>query len=61
MKLQYNRVKPKTFKPNPLDEPKIFSIFAFLKAKLSLNRSKVRFGLTVLYCNKKKRRQNSAK
>ena len=58
--IQYNKVKPKTLKPNLLDEPKdisspeFFFIFAFLKPKLSLNRSKsagpLRFGLTVLYC-----------
>ena len=55
-------VKPITFKPNVLDEPKdisiqefFFSLFLlFFKSKLSLNRSKtanhLRFGLTVLYC-----------
>jgi len=56
----YNMVKPKTFKPNLLDEPKcisspeFFFIFAIFNPKLSLNRSKtadpLRFGLTVLYC-----------
>ena len=56
-------VKPKTFKPNLLDEPKDMSILEFffslsllfLKPKLSLNRNKMagpfKFGLTVLYCN----------
>ena len=58
--IQYNTVKPKTFKPNLLNEPKdisspeFFFIFTFLKPKLSLNQSKtadpLRFGLTVLYC-----------
>ena len=39
-KLQYNTVKPKTFKPNLLDEPKdissqnfLFFIFAFFKTE----------------------------
>jgi len=59
--IQYNTIKPKTFKPNLLDEPKyvrsgifLFFIFAFYKPKLSLNRSKtdglLQFGLTMLYC-----------
>ena len=58
--VQYNTFKPKTFKPNLLDEskdmsgPEVFFIFAFYKPKPSLNRSKtagpIRLGLTVLYC-----------
>ena len=54
-------VKPKTFKPKLLDEPKdipspefFFLYLCFFKPKLSLNRSKtadpLRFSLTVLYC-----------
>ena len=60
IKIQYNMVKPKLFKPNLLMNQMIFQVcisffsfnLLFLKYKLFLNQltGHLKFGLTVLYC-----------